>query len=344
MDLTVSWAASAPLGNCLATTGITWTAGQPPNNAFVKCIKVEGLEIPKHHEAHIHLSLEFGLKGTDGWNAAAQSAFRAGFSFKSQTQVSLDSTFPIPSLANKTYVGNDVAGIVGAGQQYTAIGGFAYDTNGAGIGGALVRVFNSMPTPSTMCSASPSQPVVAWYSTDADGFYFIGNKLDNNVNNTGNNLPSGIKYYVALCEVPGVTPGFWPARYMSDKLNTKEFDEEDFYVSNPTHLGFSIQPATNQKLGRTMYTVQVALLDQWNNVVSDNTTKVTLAKNSGPAAGTLSGTLQRTMVNGYATFSDLKISGSGAAGVYSLNAVDSSPPGSPHPFTPDLSSTFNMIN
>ena len=76
--------------------GITWTAGQPPNNAFVKCIKVEGLEIPKHHEAHIHLSLEFGIKGTDGWLATAQSAFRAGFSFKSQTQVTLDATFPIP--------------------------------------------------------------------------------------------------------------------------------------------------------------------------------------------------------------------------------------------------------
>ncbi len=133
MDLTVSWAASAPGGNCLATSGITWTPGQPPNNAFVKCIKVEGLEIPKKHEAHIHLSLEFGLKGTDNWLSGAQSAFRAGFSFKSQTQVTLDSTFPIPSLADKTYIGNDAAGIVGAGQQYTAIGGFIYDTNGAGI-------------------------------------------------------------------------------------------------------------------------------------------------------------------------------------------------------------------
>ena len=95
MNIAVSWAASAPSGNCLATSGITWTSGQPANNAIVKCVKVEGLEIPKKHEAHIHLNLEFALKGTDGWQTTAQTAFRAGFSFKSQTQVTLDADFPI---------------------------------------------------------------------------------------------------------------------------------------------------------------------------------------------------------------------------------------------------------
>ena len=89
-------------GNCLATSGITWITGQPANNAIVKCVKVEGLEIPKKHEAHIHLNLEFALKGTDGWQATAQTAFRAGFSFKSQTQVTLDADFPIASLADMT--------------------------------------------------------------------------------------------------------------------------------------------------------------------------------------------------------------------------------------------------
>ncbi len=50
------------------------------------------------------------------------------------------------------------------------------------------------------------------------------------------------------------------------------------------------------------------------------------------------------MVNGYATFTDLKISGSGAAGIYVLSATDTTGGGSPHPFTLDLSSSFNMIN
>ena len=83
---------------------------------------------------------------------------------------------------------------------------------------------------------------VASYATDPDGFYFIANTGVNVPSTPGNNLPYGIRYYVAVCDVPGVTPGYWPARYMSDKLGSKEFDEEDFYVSNPTHLGFSIQP------------------------------------------------------------------------------------------------------
>ena len=132
---------------------------------------------------------------------------------------------------------------------------------------------------------------------------------------------------------------------MSDKLSNKEFDEEDFYVNNPTHLGFTIQPANNQKLNRTMYSVQVALLDQWNNVVSDNGTKVTLSIASGPASGSLSGTLQRTMCNGYANFTDLKISGSSlAAGTYTLNATDTTGGGPPHPFIFDASTTFKMIN
>jgi len=62
MTITVSWAATAPLGNCLATTGITWTTGQPADGTIVKCFKVEGLEIPKHHAARIHINFEFALK------------------------------------------------------------------------------------------------------------------------------------------------------------------------------------------------------------------------------------------------------------------------------------------
>ena len=163
-----------------------------------------------------------------------------------------------------------------------------------------------------MCTAR-HRPVVASYLTDPDGFYFIANTGVNVPNMTGNNLPSGIKYYVAVCDVPGVADGYWPARYMSDKLNNKEFDEEDFYISNPTHLGFSIQPVTNQKLNRTMYSVQVALLDQWNNVVADNDTKVTLSINTGPAAVPCPGRSRERWCNGYATFTDLKISGSSLA-------------------------------
>ncbi len=347
-DVTIWWAATAPAGNCLAATGVPWVLGQPTNNAFVKCVKVEGLEIPKHHAAHVQVNFEFALKGTDGWAANAATAFRAGFPFKSQTQVKLDADFPIASLADKTYVGNDVAGLSGAGEQITAIGGFVFDQNGMGIGAnniadnllnATIRVYNTAPSAANRCTATG---LVAETTTDADGFYFLWKTGGDQSLVSAPNLPSGVRYYVMVCDVTGVPSPYWPARSIGHTLANKEFEEENFYVSNPTHLGFSVQPITN-RLGRTMYPVQVALLDQWNNLVADSTLQVTLSIDTGQG-GTLSGTKVRTMVNGYATFSDLKISGAGTAGTYTLHAVDTSPSGLGHPFTDAYSLAFTMTN
>ncbi len=347
-DIDVSWARTAPGGNCLATTGITWISGQPTNNAIVKCVKVEGLDIPKHHASHIQISFEFALKGSDAWAVNATTAFRAGFPFKSQTQVKLDADFPIASLADKTYVGNDVAGLSGAGEQITAIGGFVFDQNGMGIGAnniadnllnATIRLYNTAPSAANRCTATG---MVAETTTDGDGFYFLWKTGIDQSLASAPNLPSGVRYYVMVCDVTGVPSPYWPARSIGHTLANKEFEEENFYVSNPTHLGFSIQPTTN-RLGRTMYPVQVALLDQWNNLVVDSTLQVTLSIDTSQG-GTLSGTKIRTMFGGYATFSDLKISGAGTTGTYTLLAVDTSPPGLGHPFTPVTSLAFTMTN
>ena len=351
-DIDVSWARTAPAGNCLATSGITWISGQPTNNAIVKCVKVEGLDIRKHHASHIQISFEFALKGTDSWAVNAATAFRAGFPFKSQTLVKLDADFPIASLADKTYVGNDVAGLSGAGEQITAIGGFVFDQNGMGIGAnntvngllnATIRVYNTAPSTANRCApygspndASPRPRPMRTASTSS------GRAATTRPWPAAPNLLSGWRYYVMVCDVTGVPSPYWPARSIGHTLGNKEFEEENFYVSNPTHLGFSLQPTTN-RLGRTMYAVQVALLDQWNNPVSDSTLQVTISIDTGQG-GTLSGTKVRTMSNGYATFSDLKISGAGTTGTYTLLAVDTSPPGLGHPFTPVTSLAFTMTN
>ena len=336
VDVEVWWTSSAPGGNCYEPS-LAWIEGQPDNNAFVKCIKVTGIEIPKHHEAHIHLSLEFGLKGTSGWANNAATAFRAGFPFRSQTQVTLDSDFPIPLLANMTYSGNDVVGLSAAGEQLTAIGGFVFDQNGSGIGaanvngmtGATIRIYNSAPSMANRCTTTGE---VAEYEVDPDGFYFIRNAspVVNVPTSTGNNLPYNIRYYVMVCDVVNVPSAYWPARYIDHKLNYREFEEENFYVSNPTHLAFSVQPINGNRANRTMYTVQVTLLDNWNNVVNDDSTKVTLTKIGG--AGGLTGTTTRTMNDGYATFNDLKITASGPGN--QLQASDTTGGGSPHPFSP----------
>ena len=343
IDVEIQWLGSLPVGKTCLDAGLPWITGQPTNDAFVKCIKVTGFEIPKKHEALIRLKLEFGIKGTDGWATTAADKFRAGFAFKSQTKVTLDADYPIASLADKIYVGLDVAGLTGAGEKITAVGGFVFDQNGSGIGsanpngfaGGKVRMFNTAPPSSTRCSTASA---VAEYTMDADGFYFIASTT----NPVGATLPSGVRYYQAVCDVPGVPLAYLPARFIDHKLATKEFQEENFYVSNPTHLGFSIQPITN-RVGRTMYAVQVALLDQWNNVVSDGSTQVTIALDT-TQGGTLSGMLTKTMSGGYATFTDLKISGSGVTGTYDLVATDTSPPGSGHPFSATTSVAFTLNN
>ena len=93
------YATSAPGGDCSAAT--CTTNGQPPDGTIVKCIKITGFSIPKHHSAKIDVSYEFAVKNTDGWNANAQAMFRAGFAFKSTTNVHLD--VPIGSNTSGNY-------------------------------------------------------------------------------------------------------------------------------------------------------------------------------------------------------------------------------------------------
>jgi hypothetical protein len=87
----------------------------------------------------------------------------------------------------------------------------------------------------------------------------------------------------------------------------------------PDHLLFLQQP-TDTAAGQTIGpAVMVAVVDQFGNVVTnDNTDTVTLAIGNNPSAGTLSGTLTVTLVNGIATFSDLSIDLAG--GGYTLHA------------------------
>jgi hypothetical protein len=80
--------------------------------------------------------------------------------------------------------------------------------------------------------------------------------------------------------------------------------------------------------------VRVAVEDQFGNVVTGNTSNVTVAIGSNPSGGTLSGTLTRAAVSGVATFNNLSINRAGAG--YTLRASDGSLTGS-------FSSAFNII-
>ena len=105
-------------------------------------------------------------------------------------------------------------------------------------------------------------------------------RASNTLVHAGNNLASGIKYYAAVCNL-SIAPQYWPARYIDHKLANKEFDEEDFYVSGPTHIAFGGQPS-NARVGRSIGTVTVMALDSFNSVsTADNSDSVTLTISGG---------------------------------------------------------------
>ena len=92
-------------------------------------------------------------------------------------------------------------------------------------------------------------------------------------------------------------------------------------VSNPaSKLGFSVQP-TNTTAGATIGSISVQVQDAFGNLMTTDTSSVTLAFTSNAGGATLSGTTTVTAVNGVATFTGLSIN---KAATYSLTATDGS--------------------
>ena len=97
-------------------------------------------------------------------------------------------------------------------------------------------------------------------------------------------------------------------------------------VGPATKLVFTTQPVGNVAEGTNFSTSPVVKVeDASNNVVTTDTGSVTLAINSGPAAGALTcsnpGFPTVTAVAGVATFTNCQITGTAAAGTYTLSAT-----------------------
>jgi hypothetical protein len=218
MPMTVRWLGALPSGysQCSQVPDGSYTIGQPTDGTIVKCIKIEGMAIPRHGKARIDVNYEFALKNMDLWGSNAQTAFMAGFAFKSTTTVQLDATFPIASLANQIYTGNQATGLVGAGQQVTAVGGFIFDSFGNGVANATIKFYAAAQT---SCTATTG--LTTTVTTMADGFYFAP-------------VAAGTRWWVGICSPTSPNSGsFLGGRLIDHKLAQKEFDEEDFNYVNP---------------------------------------------------------------------------------------------------------------
>jgi subtilisin family serine protease len=201
--------------SCADVPGASYSSTLPADGA-PKCIKVSGYALPHKHKARIRTNFEFRPRGTDLWDPNSKLYFFAGFAFKSATTVTYGG-------ASQTSI--DAAGIVGAGNKMTAVGGFVFDPYGAPGTGQTVRLFDSLAAASaTSCASSAN--VVAQDVVDATGFYFIWRTgMLNDTQGQQNLLPSGVQYAVQLCNG---TAQLGPIKTTDNKLHNQEFEQVDF--------------------------------------------------------------------------------------------------------------------
>src|SRR5579862_118319 len=91
-------------------------------------------------------------------------------------------------------------------------------------------------------------------------------------------------------------------------------------VGPPAKLAITTQPG-NVAAGSTTLSVTVSIEDANGHVVTTSNDQVTLAIQTNPSSGTLSGTVQATAVAGIATFSNLSINNSGSGYTISASAT-----------------------
>ena len=108
-----------------------------------------------------------------------------------------------------------------------------------------------------------------------------------------------------------------------------------FTITGPAaKLAFGTQPTTTVAGATINPPVTVQVQDSLGNVVTSDTSAVTLAISANPASGTLGGTATQNAVNGVATFNNLSINNAGNG--YTLGATDGS-------LTAATSSSFNIV-
>jgi subtilisin family serine protease len=201
--------------SCADVPGASYSSVMPADGA-PKCIKVSGFALPHKHQARIRTNFEFRLRGTDLWDPSAKLYFFAGFPFRSATTVTYGG-------ASQTSI--DAAGIVGAGNRMTAVGGFVFNPYGEPGTSMTVRLFNSLAAANAASCASTSN-VVAQDIVDLTGFYFIWRTgALNDAAGQANLLPSGVQYAVQLCN--GATQ-VGPIKATENKLHNQEFEQVDF--------------------------------------------------------------------------------------------------------------------
>ena len=368
MDITVKYIplAAGTITDCSAAgvQGLYQTLPSNSDNLVARCLRVEGLAIPKAHEAHVHVAYEFRWKNSANWGSASQDPtqlFRAGFNFRSTTVIELDSPpsdlqarfaqqlnrLPAAvrpdyqarstALWNKTYTGVHALGLTFAGEKMTAVGGFVFDPSGAGRPNITVRVFSAPPSADrcgTVCLRHEQLRRVVHDGLRRLLLHLAEERRQHGprraarttwpagTSTTSRSATSRARRGAARrCRSASSTGRLGRC---TSTLGNKEFDEEDFFVSGPTSLTYRSQP-TSGRTNKVLGTVKVALLDGFGNVMTMDSgggaSRSRWASPPVPARCSSATGLTRSLSQGTATWTDLKIST--PAGVYKLKANSS---------------------
>jgi hypothetical protein len=225
-----------------------------PAGGVAKCVKVTGFAIKragdgphglkKSHGTTIELKLKFRPVDTD-WAGNPTLYFHAGFNFRVTKLITYGAGTP----GAQTFSSVDNVSVVGVGKRVTAIGGFVFQNRtqsnpGDPATGEIARLFNSaadagVTNTAPFGSCSTGTPVAAGRADD-QGFYFIwkaegsytgaqDDGLKEASTTEATDLPSGVQYYVQVCDGTNVIVG----RLLAGKLGDKVFDEEDFTDITP---------------------------------------------------------------------------------------------------------------
>jgi hypothetical protein len=101
---------------------------------------------------------------------------------------------------------------------------------------------------------------------------------------------------------------------------SKISDPFNVTIAPTNKVAFYVQPADTAAGSVITPSIQVAIEDQFGNIISsDNSSEVTVAISANPGSGALTGTATRTATAGIATFDDLSINKVGAG--YTLRAT-----------------------
>jgi hypothetical protein len=184
-------------------------------------------------------------------------------------------------------------------------------------------------TPATGTAGKALSPAIKVSVEDAYGNVVTSNtsKITLVVNSGPNGFTSGSTVTVAA--VSGVATF---SKLLCDNAGSYLIGASDGSLTTATSGSITIAPAAASKLvviaepdsgtaGQALGSVQIAVEDQFGNIVTSNTSTLTVAISSGAGAFATSATMKVAAVNGIATFSNLILA---TKGVYKLKVSDGS--------------------